>query len=78
MDYAGTAVAESFGIGIVQNVGKLGKLSALYVPNHQASINVRDCCNVTGQSGGVVADDGDAVLGLTINQMLMKSVSLEI
>ena len=64
MDYAGTAVAESFGIGIVQNVGKLGKLSALYVPNHQASINVVRDANSTAQSGGVVADDGDAVLGV--------------
>jgi len=64
MDYAGTAVAESFGIGIVQNVGKLGKLSALYVPNHQASINVVRNADVTSQSGGVVADDGDAVLGV--------------
>ena len=64
MDYAGTAVAESFGIGIVQNVGKLGKLSALYVPNHQASINTVRDANVTAQSGGVVADDGDAVLGV--------------
>ena len=63
MDYAGTAVAESFGIGIVQNVGKLGKLSALYVPNHQASVDVWRSANVTAQSGGVVADDGDAVLG---------------
>jgi len=63
MDYAGTAVAESFGIGIVQNVGKLGKLSALYVPNHQASISTVRSAAVTGQSGGVVADDGDAVLG---------------
>ena len=64
MDYAGTAVAESFGVGIVQNVGKLGKLSALYVPNHQASINVIRDAGVTAQSGGVVADDGDAVLGV--------------
>jgi hypothetical protein len=64
MDYAGTAVAESFGIGIVQNVGKLGKLSALYVPNHQASISTVRDANVTSQSGGVVADDGDAVLGV--------------
>ena len=64
MDYAGTAVAESFGIGIVQNVGKLGKLSALYVPNHQASINVTRDAGTTAQSGGVVADDGDAVLGV--------------
>lgn len=64
MDYAGTAVAESFGIGIVQNVGKLGKLSALWVPNHQASISVVRDANTTAQSGGVVADDGDAVLGV--------------
>jgi hypothetical protein len=67
MDYAGTAVAESFGVGIVQNVGKLGKLSALYVPNHQASINVNRDTGTTAansaQSGGVVADDGDAILG---------------
>jgi hypothetical protein len=67
MDYAGTAVAESFGVGIVQNVGKLGKLSALYVPNHQASINVNRDTGTTAansaQSGGVVAEDGDAVLG---------------
>ena len=64
MDYAGTAVAESFGIGIIQNVGKLGKLSALYVPNHQAAINVTRDAGTTSQSGGVVADDGDAVLGV--------------
>ena len=64
MDYAGTAVAESFGVGIVQNVGKLGKLSALYVPNHQASISTTRNADVTAQSGGVVADDGDAVLGV--------------
>ena len=63
MDYAGTAVAESFGIGIVQNVGNLGKLSALYVPNHQASISTVRSAAVSGQSGGVVAEDGDAVLG---------------
>jgi len=64
MDYAGTAVAESFGIGIVQNIGNLGKLSALYVPNHQASINVVRDANTTAQSGGVVSEDGDAVLGV--------------
>jgi len=64
MDYAGTAVAESFGIGIVQEVGKLGKLSALWVPNHQASINTTRSAATTAQSGGVVADDGDAVLGV--------------
>jgi len=64
MDYAGTAVAESFGVGIIQNVGNLGKLSALYVPNHQASISTTRNADVTAQSGGVVADDGDAVLGV--------------
>jgi hypothetical protein len=64
MDYAGTAVAESFGVGIIQNVGKLGKVSALYVPNHQASISTTRNADVTAQSGGVVADDGDAVLGV--------------
>jgi hypothetical protein len=62
MDYAGTTVAESFGIGIVQNVGKLGKVSYLYVPNHtaQGAASAKDSAT---QSGGVVADDGDAVLG---------------
>jgi hypothetical protein len=62
MDYAGTSVAESFGIGIVQNVGNLGKVSYLYVPNHttQAAQSAKDSAT---QSAGVVADDGDAVLG---------------
>jgi len=64
MDYAGTAVAESFGIGIIQNIGNLGKLSAFYVPNHQAAINTVRDAGTTAQSGGVVADDGDAVLGV--------------
>ena len=62
MDYAGTTVAESFGIGIVQNVGKLGKVSYLYVPNHTSGTS-----NTTKdgalQTLGVVSDDGDAVLG---------------
>jgi hypothetical protein len=62
MDYAGTTVAESFGIGIVQNVGKLGKFSYLYVPNHTAQ-GAQSAKDSATQSGGVVADDGDAVLG---------------
>jgi hypothetical protein len=62
MDYAGTAVAESFGIGIVQNVGKLGKVSYLYVPNHTAQGAITGKSSIL-QSAGVVADDGDAVLG---------------
>ena len=62
MDYAGTFVAESFGVGIVQNVGKLGKVSYLYVPNHTASA-VSVTQDGTTQSAGVVADDADAILG---------------
>ena len=62
MDYAGTSVAESFGIGIVQNVGNLGKVSYLYVPNHTAQ-GAQSAKNSILQAGGVVADDGDAVLG---------------
>jgi len=62
MDYAGTSVAESFGVGIVQNVGKLGKVSYLYVPNHTSSA-VSATKDGTTQSAGVVADDGDAILG---------------
>ena len=62
MDYAGTSVAESFGIGIVQNVGKLGKVSYLYVPNHTAQ-GAQSAKDSATQSAGVVADDGDAVLG---------------
>lgn len=62
MDYAGTAVAEFFGIGIVQNVGKLGKVSYLYVPNHTAQA-AQSGKNSAVQAAGVVADDGDAVLG---------------
>lgn len=64
MDYAGTSVAESFGIGIVQNVGKLGKASFLYVPNHSNQSIIASKTSVT-QSAGVVADDGDAILGTT-------------
>ena len=62
MDYAGTSVAESFGVGIVQNVGKLGKVSYLYVPNHTSSA-VSATLDGTTQTGGVVSDDGDAILG---------------
>ena len=62
MDYAGTSVAESFGIGIVQNVGKLGKVSYLYVPNHTAQ-GAQSGKDSVLQAAGVVADDGDAVLG---------------
>jgi hypothetical protein len=62
MDYAGTTVAESFGVGIVQNVGKLGKVSYLYVPNHTAQ-GAQSAKNSVLQAAGVVADDGDAVLG---------------
>ena len=62
IDYAGTTVAESFGAGIVQEIGKLGKVSYLYVPNHAVgAINsTKDSALATG---GVVTDDGDAVLG---------------
>jgi hypothetical protein len=62
MDYAGTSVAESFGVGIVQNVGKIGKVSYLYVPNHTAQ-GAQLGKNSVLQAAGVVADDGDAVLG---------------
>ena len=62
MDYAGTTVAESFGVGIVQNVGKLGKVSYFYVPNHTAQ-GAQSGKNSVLQAGGVVADDADAVLG---------------
>jgi len=62
MDYAGTSVAESFGIGIVQNVGNLGKVSYFYVPNHTAQ-GAQSGKNSVLQAGGVVADDADAVLG---------------
>ena len=62
IDYAGTTVAESFGVGIVQNVGKLGKVSYLYVPNHTTgSSNATK--EGTTQTLGVVSDDGDAILG---------------
>jgi len=62
IDYAGTSVAESFGIGIVQNVAKLGKVSYLYVPNHSAQ-GAQTGKNSVLQAAGVVTDDGDAVLG---------------
>jgi len=62
IDYAGTTVAESFGAGIVQNIGKLGKVSYLYVPNHAVGA-VGSTVNSLLQSGGVVSEDGDAVLG---------------
>jgi len=62
MDYAGTTVAESFGIGIVQNVGNLGKVSYLYVPNHTAQ-GAQTGKDSVLQAAGVVSDDGDAVLG---------------
>jgi hypothetical protein len=63
IDYAGTAVAESFGVGIVQNVGKLGKVSYFYVPNNTAGSNISATVDSSAQAGGVVGDDGDAVLG---------------
>jgi hypothetical protein len=63
MDYAGTAVAESFGIGIVQNVGKLGKVSYLYVPNNTGGSAINSTRDATTQAGGVVEVEGDAVLG---------------
>jgi len=62
MDYAGTTVAESFGVGIVQNVGKIGKVSYLYVPNHTTGTS-NTTKDATTQSLGVVSDDGDAILG---------------
>jgi hypothetical protein len=63
MDYAGAAVAESFGIGIVQNVGKLGKVSYLYVPNNTNGSAITSTRDATSQAGGVVEVEGDAVLG---------------
>jgi hypothetical protein len=62
MDYAGTTVAESFGVGIVQNVGTLGKVSYLYVPNHTTGTSNLTKDGTT-QTLGVVSDDGDAILG---------------
>ena len=62
IDYAGTTVAESFGVGIVQNVGKLGKVSYLYVPNHTTGTS-NATKEGTTQTLGVVSDDGDAILG---------------
>lgn len=62
IDYAGTTVAESFGVGIVQDIGKLGKVSYLYVPNHAVGA-ISSTKNSALATGGVVTDDGDAVLG---------------
>jgi len=62
IDYAGTTVAESFGVGIVQNVGKLGKVSYLYVPNHAVGA-ISSTKNSALATGGVSADDTDTVLG---------------
>ena len=61
-DYAGTTVAESFGAGIVQKVGKFGSVSYLYVPNHAvgAVASTKDSALATG---GVSSEDGDTVLG---------------
>jgi hypothetical protein len=62
IDYAGTTVAESFGAGIVQNVGKLGKVSYLYVPNHAVGA-IASTKNSVLATGGVSSEDGDTVLG---------------
>jgi len=62
IDYAGTTVAESFGAGIVQNVGKLGKVSYLYVPNHAVGA-ISSTKNSVLATGGVSSEDGDTVLG---------------
>ena len=62
IDYAGTTVAESFGAGIVQNVGKLGKVSYLYVPNHAVGA-IASTKNSALANGGVSSEDGDTVLG---------------
>jgi hypothetical protein len=62
IDYAGTTVAESFGAGIVQNVGNLGKVSYLYVPNHAVGA-VGSTVNSLFQTGGVSSEDGDTILG---------------
>ena len=61
-DYAGTTVAESFGAGIVQNVGKFGKVSYLYVPNHAVGA-INSTKDSTLATGGVSSEDGDTVLG---------------
>jgi hypothetical protein len=63
MDYAGTFVAESFGVGIVQNVGKLGKVSYLYVPNNTGGSAINSTRDAATQAGGVVEVEGDAILG---------------
>jgi hypothetical protein len=62
IDYAGTTVAESFGAGIVQNVGTLGKVSYLYVPNHAVGA-VSSTKDSALSTGGVSSEDGDTVLG---------------
>ena len=62
IDYAGTTVAESFGAGIIQNVGKLGKVSYLYVPNHAVGA-INSTKNSALATGGVSSEDGDTVLG---------------
>jgi hypothetical protein len=62
IDYAGTTVAESFGVGIVQDVGKLGKVSYLYVPNHAVGA-ISSTKNSVLATGGVSSEDGDTVLG---------------
>jgi len=62
IDYAGTTVAESFGFGIVQDIGKLGKVSYLYVPNHAVGA-ISSTKDSALASGGVVTEDGDGVLG---------------
>jgi hypothetical protein len=62
IDYAGTTVAESFGAGIVQEIGKLGKVSYLYVPNHAVGA-INSTKNSALATGGVAPEDGDAVLG---------------
>ena len=62
IDYAGTTVAESFGVGIVQNIGKLGKVSYLYVPNNAVGA-ISSTKNSALATGGVSSEDGDTVLG---------------
>jgi hypothetical protein len=62
IDYAGTTVAESFGVGIVQNVGKFGKVSYLYVPNHAVGA-INSTKDLALATGGVSSEDGDTVLG---------------
>jgi hypothetical protein len=40
----GANPADSYGIGIVQTVGKFGNLSANFVPNNNAATKFRYCC----------------------------------